>query len=171
MLRSLARVAILMSAITATVFSQSSQQMASLSSGVKEAVAKVTSSESGALALAETLPKNAIAYARIPHPISFLTQAKGTALDPALKTDQNIEAIAALKSNLAKLPISDLPPGAQRMVALLIEKMESPIELALIGTELPPTVMARTTVNCQSSRELQGYLDNVFKGSPIFIMN
>jgi len=152
------------------VFAQSSNLMASISSEVKSAGAKAVTSDSPAQALAAALPKDTIAYLRIPHPISFLTQAKGTALDAALRREENIEAITSLKTNLAKLPISDLPPGIQRMVALLIEKMASPIEVAVIGTETPPTVVARTTVNCESSKELQGYLEGVFKDSPILMI-
>jgi hypothetical protein len=160
----------MISAMTMTAVGQSSQWVASLGTLGKNADSEVELSRPEVLALAETLPKDTTVYLRIPHPISFLTQAKGTSLDAALKTDENIKATASLKANLAKIPISDLPPGVQRIVSLLIDKMESPIELAVIGTEFPPTIVVKTTVNCESSKELQGYLDSVFKDSPIFII-
>lgn len=87
--------------------------------------------------LVNTLPDNTQAYLRLPSPWNLLMAPKANALAPALASGPNRQAIATLQhATRAQLERDFGAFGAS--LALLLEGLRSPLEIAVVGDESQP---------------------------------
>ena len=87
--------------------------------------------------LVNTLPGNTQAYLRLPSPWNLLMAPKANALAPALASGPNRQAIATLQhATRAQLERDFGAFGAS--LALLLEGLRSPLEIAVLGDERQP---------------------------------
>lgn len=106
--------------------------------------------------LIERLPPSTIAYVRIPTPWG-LAAPKDNALGRGLDTPANVAAITSLQSGLPELLESELGQFAP-LLTLLLERMRSPLEIALVG-DGPQPLEADVVIEARFDFETAGELD------------
>jgi hypothetical protein len=85
------------------------------------------------------LPPDTVAYVRIPHPLGLLAMPKGGTLGTALESAANLGTLGAVRRGLVENVLERLPLASNPFVALAVDKLKSPLEIAAVG---PPTAGA-----------------------------
>jgi hypothetical protein len=111
--------------------------------------------------LIEQLPASTVAYLRIPTPWG-LAAPKGNALGRGLDTPANVAAITRLQAGLPELLESELGQLAP-VLTLLLERMRSPLEIALVG-EGPQPLEADVIIEARFDFETATELDAALAG-------
>lgn len=123
----------------------------------------------GGAALRERLPKDTLAYMRLPDPWGLLTAPKDTMLREALENPQQRAYLEKLRTALNSNIIKELS-AASPMLSLLLKDLNSPLEAVLL---LPPDmplplasalITART--NFASPEELAAMLQQLPEKTP-----
>ena len=110
--------------------------------------------------LRESLPDNALVYARIPDLFGMFATPKGNAFDPALRSSANVENIIAIREGLIANALPELDALIGQNVSTLQKYVRSPIEIA--GTFIPaPTVLFAVTLDIDSNDELSAALSEL----------
>lgn len=100
------------------------------------------------------LPAGVLAYARIPHPLGLVAVPKGNTLDAALGSEANIRNLVEIERGLADNVLGAYPLFDDPRLALLLDGLRSPIEVAVFGLPSPSALIA-ATLDVASAAELE----------------
>lgn len=107
--------------------------------------------------LHDVLPDETLAYARIPHPFGMLSAPKGNALDPAMRSDANIEAIRKIREGITANVVPRIPAFEDLRLRMLEAHLIAPVEIAVLA--LPaPSVLVATRLDVQTGDAFEALL-------------
>ncbi|VAW81856.1 hypothetical protein MNBD_GAMMA12-2935 [hydrothermal vent metagenome] len=99
------------------------------------ATQKVLNSISSKAGLRAKLPKELIAYLRIPSLWGFLSAPKGTALDKALRDSAHAQLIKKLRTALFENILNNDVYGINKIASFLLYNMRAPIEIVVLPSD------------------------------------
>lgn len=91
--------------------------------------------------LREHLPDDALIYARIPHLFGLFATPKGNALDPALRSETNVENLRAIRKAINDNVLMHIPMYADLRFRVMEQYLRSPIEVAVFMAPAPAAVL------------------------------
>lgn len=126
---------------------------------------------SKAPALRSTLPKESLAYLRIPYLWALLATPKGSVMDKAVGSEAYVSAANNIREGLSATLLADAPPQVKELLGLLAVHARSPIEIVLMapsmhGVPMPDTLIS-TAVDFKDTAQLDAFLEGVFASSPM----
>ena len=92
--------------------------------------------------LHEFLPDDALVYARIPHPFDLLAAPKGNALDAAMRSPANVEAVARIRAGISANVLPRIPAFRDLRLQMLARHLRGPAELALLSLPAPSLLIS-----------------------------
>ena len=114
----------------------------------------------------EKLPKETLAYFRVPSLLQMFFEAKGDALHPIQTLDANKAVIDQIKKGFVQTYDQFIPDEAKLATKTLIQNITSPFEIAIInatdGSMVPNTLFA-TTLQNTSLNDLKTLIEAVIK--------
>jgi hypothetical protein len=90
------------------------------------------------------LPPETAAYVRIPHPLGLLAMPKGGTLGAALGSVANMSALTSVRRGLVENVLAQLPAASNPLLALAVDKLKSPIEIAALGPPVSGALIGAT---------------------------
>lgn len=107
--------------------------------------------------LHDFLPDEALMYARLPHPFGMLAAPKGNALDPAMRSEANIETIRKIRDGITANVLPRIPAFQDLRLRLLEQHLNGPIEVAVLS--LPaPSLLVSTRLDLQTAEAFESLL-------------
>lgn len=115
--------------------------------------------------LASHLPEEAVAYLRIPNLWSVLYPQPDTILKPAAESATLIGALDKSRLGLIREILANVPAEARDLLAFLLERLHSPVEVAVLRSRaagaLLPDVVVTVLSDFKDANELDTLIDQV----------
>lgn len=115
--------------------------------------------------LVKALPAKTLAYLRIPHLVGYLTSPQADAIYPAMSDPSVLAQSAAIVKGIDKNLISTLnDPALEPLLRLLLEKQQSPIEVAVmagIAGLMTPEVLVQVKLDIDNTEQLSSLLNSI----------
>lgn len=108
--------------------------------------------------LRDRLPPDALAYHRIPHLLGLFATPKGSVMDPALRSEANVQALLDIQEGIAKNVLMHLPAFDDVRLRFVAERVRSPIEMAVFAEPVPSLLIAMN-LNLESVADFQDLID------------
>ncbi len=137
------------------------------------ATQKVLNSISSKASLRAKLPKEIIAYLRLPSLWGFLSAPKGTTLDKALRDSAHAEVIKKLRTALFQNVLNNDAYGVNKIASFLLYNMQAPIELVILPSDKNSQsqfayFVIYTKANFKSVKEASAALQALATAAPPF---
>lgn len=107
--------------------------------------------------LRDHMPAGALMYVRIPHPFGVLSTPKGSVLDPALRSEANVENLVRIRKGIVDNLLPEIPAFADIRMRLVEQYLRSPIEAAIFLAPAPSTLVS-VNLDVDSNEALQDVL-------------
>lgn len=93
------------------------------------------------------LPDNTVAYLRVPSPVGFVAGPGGSGFDTAKQAQPHVEAVRAIRGAMDGDEMRSRLGAAAWLVELLVQRIQAPVELALVQRPEAPAMTARALVS------------------------
>lgn len=108
--------------------------------------------------LRDHLPDDALMYLRVPHPFGILATPKGSVLDPALRSEANVQNVKRIRQGIVDNVLMHVPMFADLRLRAVEEYLRSPVEIGVFIAPAPAVLLA-ANIAASSNREFEDIVE------------